>query len=105
MPRAHGAPIGPVSEAWRDNCSAGGPPSQSVRVPGRRRRTALPASCEGGDQRQRDGCDATGRGTSAASVLLLGVADVASGKRFYADRGLAVAKSYGRKYVEFVASA
>jgi hypothetical protein len=34
-------------------------------------------------------------------VLLLGVADVAATKRFYVDRGLAVAKSYGRKYVEF----
>src|ERR1700722_10554917 len=34
-------------------------------------------------------------------VLLLGVADVAASKRFYADRGLAAAKSFGRKYVEF----
>ncbi|HEY2551307.1 MAG TPA: glyoxalase [Streptosporangiaceae bacterium] len=34
-------------------------------------------------------------------VLLLGVADVAASKRFYADHGLAVAKSFGRKYVEF----
>jgi predicted lactoylglutathione lyase len=34
-------------------------------------------------------------------VLLLGVADMAESKRFYVDRGLAVAKSYGRKYVEF----
>jgi predicted lactoylglutathione lyase len=34
-------------------------------------------------------------------VLLLGVADVAASKQFYADRGLAVAKSFGRKYVEF----
>ena len=34
-------------------------------------------------------------------VLLLGVADVAASKRFYVDHGLAVAKSYGRKYVEF----
>jgi catechol 2,3-dioxygenase-like lactoylglutathione lyase family enzyme len=34
-------------------------------------------------------------------VLLLGAADVAASKRFYADRGLAVAKSFGRKYVEF----
>jgi predicted lactoylglutathione lyase len=34
-------------------------------------------------------------------VLLLGVADVAESKRFYADRGIAVAKSFGRKYVEF----
>jgi predicted lactoylglutathione lyase len=34
-------------------------------------------------------------------MLLLGVADVAASKRFYVDRGLAVAKSFGRKYVEF----
>jgi catechol 2,3-dioxygenase-like lactoylglutathione lyase family enzyme len=34
-------------------------------------------------------------------VLLLGAADVAASKRFYEDRGLVVAKSFGRKYVEF----
>lgn len=34
-------------------------------------------------------------------VLLLGVADVAESKRFYVDHGVAVAKSFGRKYVEF----
>ncbi len=34
-------------------------------------------------------------------VLLLGAADVAASKRFYLDRGLTVAKSFGRKYVEF----
>jgi hypothetical protein len=34
-------------------------------------------------------------------VLLLGVADVAASKRFYVDHGLAVAKSFGRKYVQF----
>jgi hypothetical protein len=34
-------------------------------------------------------------------VLLLGVADVAASKGYYVDRGLAVAKSFGRKYVEF----
>lgn len=34
-------------------------------------------------------------------VLLLGVADVAATKQFYTDRGLAIAKSFGRKYVEF----
>jgi predicted lactoylglutathione lyase len=34
-------------------------------------------------------------------VLLLGVEDVRATKQFYVDRGLAVAKSYGRKYVEF----
>jgi predicted lactoylglutathione lyase len=37
-------------------------------------------------------------------VLLLGVADVAATKRFYVDRGIAVAKSFGRKYVEFATS-
>ena len=37
-------------------------------------------------------------------VLLLGVADVAASKRFYVDRGLAVGKSFGRKYVEFATS-
>jgi catechol 2,3-dioxygenase-like lactoylglutathione lyase family enzyme len=34
-------------------------------------------------------------------VLLLGVADVAATKRFYVDHGLAVAKSFGSKYVQF----
>ncbi|MFD0403676.1 glyoxalase [Kitasatospora sp. NPDC127121] len=34
-------------------------------------------------------------------VLLLGVADVSASKRFYVDRGLAVAKSFGPVYVEF----
>ena len=34
-------------------------------------------------------------------VLLLGVEDVAATKRFYVDRGLAVGKSFGSKYVEF----
>jgi predicted lactoylglutathione lyase len=34
-------------------------------------------------------------------ALLLGVADVKASKRFYVDRGLTVAKSYGGKYVEF----
>jgi hypothetical protein len=34
-------------------------------------------------------------------VLLLGAADVATSKRFYLDHGLGVAKSFGRKYVEF----
>ena len=34
-------------------------------------------------------------------VLLLGAVDVAASKRFYVDRGLVVAKSYGRMYVEF----
>ncbi|MCP2164459.1 VOC family protein [Goodfellowiella coeruleoviolacea] len=34
-------------------------------------------------------------------VLLLGVADVAASKQFYLSRGLTVAKSFGRMYVEF----
>ncbi|MDT0377655.1 glyoxalase [Streptomyces sp. DSM 42041] len=34
-------------------------------------------------------------------VLLLGVADVAESKQFYVDRGLTVAKSFGRRYAEF----
>jgi len=34
-------------------------------------------------------------------VLLLGVESVKVTKRFYLDRGLAVAKSFGSKYVEF----
>ncbi|HEX6335883.1 MAG TPA: hypothetical protein VFZ85_02945 [Jiangellaceae bacterium] len=34
-------------------------------------------------------------------VLQLGVADVAASKRFYVDRGFDVAKSYGRRYVQF----
>jgi predicted lactoylglutathione lyase len=38
-------------------------------------------------------------------VLLLGVADVAATKQFYTERGLAVAKSFGRKYVEFASPA
>jgi len=36
-------------------------------------------------------------------VLLLGVADVIASKRFYVERGLAVKRSLGRKYVEFAA--
>jgi catechol 2,3-dioxygenase-like lactoylglutathione lyase family enzyme len=45
----------------------------------------------------------TGPATRAIEdiVLLLGAADVAASKRFYEDRGLVVAKSFGRKYVEF----
>src|SRR5262249_45115363 len=38
-------------------------------------------------------------------VLLLGAEDVAASKRFYIDRGLQVAKSFGRKYVEFATPA
>lgn len=36
-------------------------------------------------------------------VLLLGVRDVRASKRFYADRGLTVARSFGGKYAEFAA--
>jgi predicted lactoylglutathione lyase len=34
-------------------------------------------------------------------VLQLGVSDVAASKRFYVDQGLAVTRSFGRRYVEF----
>ncbi|MDN5854124.1 MAG: glyoxalase [Actinomycetia bacterium] len=34
-------------------------------------------------------------------TLLLGVADVKASKRFYVDRGFAVKRSFGGKYVEF----
>ena len=37
-------------------------------------------------------------------VLLIGCADVAESKKFYVDHGLEVAKSFGRKYVEFAAA-
>ena len=37
-------------------------------------------------------------------MLLLGVADVAASKRFYVDRGMKVARSFGPKYVEFAAT-
>jgi hypothetical protein len=45
----------------------------------------------------------TGPGTQEFDdlVLLLGVADVKATKQFYLDRGLAVGKSFGSKYVEF----
>ncbi len=36
-------------------------------------------------------------------VLLLGCEDVAASKAFYVERGLSVARSFGRKYVEFEA--
>ncbi|MEU7007567.1 glyoxalase [Streptomyces sp. NPDC046332] len=36
-------------------------------------------------------------------VLLLGATDVAESKQFYVEQGLTVAKSFGRKYVEFAA--
>jgi hypothetical protein len=34
-------------------------------------------------------------------VVLVGAADVLASKRFYVDRGFAVAKSFGRRYVQF----
>jgi predicted lactoylglutathione lyase len=37
-------------------------------------------------------------------VLLLGVGDVKASKRFYVEQGLAVAKGFGSKYVEFEAA-
>lgn len=37
-------------------------------------------------------------------ALLLGVADVAASRQFYVDHGLTVAKSFGRKYVEFAST-
>ncbi|MFD9894661.1 VOC family protein [Amycolatopsis sp. NPDC059027] len=36
-------------------------------------------------------------------VLLLGVADVTASKQFYVGQGLTVARSFGRRYVEFAA--
>ena len=36
-------------------------------------------------------------------VLLLGAADIVASKRFYVDRGFAVARSFARAYVEFAA--
>jgi predicted lactoylglutathione lyase len=38
-------------------------------------------------------------------VLLLGVADIGASKRFYVERGLDVAKSFGPMYVEFASPA
>ncbi|MFE7352894.1 glyoxalase [Streptomyces sp. NPDC057543] len=52
---------------------------------------------------KKDTGPATGR--IEQTVLLLGATDVAASKRFYVDRGLTVAKSFGRKYVEFAAPA
>ncbi|CAM5589109.1 glyoxalase [Streptomyces griseomycini] len=48
---------------------------------------------------KRDTGPATGRIDEI--VLLLGVEDVKASKRFYVGRGLAVAKGFGGKYVEF----
>jgi predicted lactoylglutathione lyase len=38
-------------------------------------------------------------------VLLLGADDIAASKQFYVERGLTVARSFGRRYVEFAAPA
>jgi len=48
---------------------------------------------------KKDTSPATGQ--IDAIVLQFGVVDVAASKRFYVDRNLTVAKSYGRRYVEF----
>ncbi|HEY8524757.1 MAG TPA: hypothetical protein VIL48_07340 [Acidimicrobiales bacterium] len=66
----------------------------------------------GGALRTPDGtivtiASSTKKDTGAAArrvddvVLQLGVEDVAASKRFYVERGLEVAKSFGRRYVEF----
>lgn len=49
--------------------------------------------------KKRDDGAATGRIDDL--VLLLGVEDVRASKRFYEERGLAVTRSFGRKYAEF----
>ncbi|MFE5596971.1 glyoxalase [Streptomyces sp. NPDC056549] len=50
---------------------------------------------------KKDTGPATGR--VERTVLLLGASDVAETRQFYVGQGLAVAKSFGRKYVEFAA--
>ncbi len=52
---------------------------------------------------KRDSGPATGRIDDL--VLLLGTADVTASKRFYVEHGLAVARSFGSKYVEFATPA
>ncbi|MFC9385000.1 VOC family protein [Streptomyces venezuelae] len=51
---------------------------------------------------KKDDGPATGRVDSF--VLLLGASDVAETRAFYVGHGLTVAKSFGRKYVEFAAA-
>lgn len=51
---------------------------------------------------KKDTGPATGQVDSI--VLLLGVANVAASRQFYVDRGLTVAKSFARMYVEFDSS-
>lgn len=48
---------------------------------------------------KKDSGAATGR--IDTMVLLLGAGDVLASKRFYVEHGFTVAKSFGRKYVEF----
>jgi catechol 2,3-dioxygenase-like lactoylglutathione lyase family enzyme len=48
---------------------------------------------------KKDSGPATGRIDDL--VVLLGVTDMTASKQFYVDRGLIVARSFGRKYVEF----
>src|SRR5262249_58240527 len=47
------------------------------------------------------GAQAPGHARRDDFVLLLGVENVKAARQFYLDRGLAVAKSFGSKYVEF----
>src|SRR5262249_26768684 len=47
------------------------------------------------------GARAPGHARRDDFVLLLGVENVKAARQFYLDRGLAVAKSFGSKYVEF----
>lgn len=55
--------------------------------------------CSVASSSKRDTGEPAGRLVSV--VLQLGVEDVAASKQFYVERGLEVAKSYGRRYVEF----
>jgi predicted lactoylglutathione lyase len=55
--------------------------------------------CKVASSKKKDSAPAFPRIDQVA--LLLGVADVKASKRFYVGRGLAVAKSFGGKYVEF----
>ncbi|MFD0467604.1 glyoxalase [Nonomuraea thailandensis] len=55
--------------------------------------------CKVATSSKKDSGPATRRIDQVA--LLLGVADVKASKRFYVEQGLAVAKSFGGKYVEF----
>jgi hypothetical protein len=52
---------------------------------------------------KKDAGPATGRIDDL--VLLLGAEDVAASRRFYLEQGLTVARSFGRRYVEFASDA